>query len=393
MAIGTLYVSHSTNADSAKFNSIPFSDASIEWKATEASTMSFKSPLEFEEADRVRYKSDTGDFGGQIYKKKKSIGDDYQYEVISYLRLYHDKVTVSYKNKTSSQILKKVLGLSKNNFRTSGVQSTEVIHSSLKWENTSIWDIACQLAWLEQQAGYFIHLEVDADGTLIFKYADEQQMGYSFTSVFDYEEEYDSSDIITASSVTFNGKTLATAKANNELIAKWGYVTENEECQGDTGKTSSNTTSVKKSTGLRDDAQIRKYNIPDSVVKQALSVAKEGKSDKENLRLIYEWCNHHIGYYKPMYYSTRYGAAGTLKRRSGNCCDNAHVMIAMARSVGIKARYAHAHHGKKGHVWGEYYVNGGWFTVDTGTGSTTKYWGGHSNYAGSKTANYDKLPF
>ena len=217
---------------------------------------------------------------------------------------------------------------------------------------------------------------------------------------FDYKDGESLKELLPGSvsdnfieSVTFNGKTLATAKANNELIAKWGYVTENEECQGDTGKTSSNTTSVKKSTGLRDDAQIRKYNVPDSVVKQALSVAKEGKSDKENLRLIYEWCNHHIGYYKPMYYSTRYGAAGTLKRRSGNCCDNAHVMIAMARSVGIKARYAHAHHGKKGHVWGEYYVNGSWFTVDTGTGSTTKYWGGHSNYAGSKTANYDKLPF
>ena len=392
MSIGTLYVSHSTDAGSAEFNSVPFHNASIDWKSTEASTMSFSSPIELYEADRVRYKSGTHDFGGQIYKKKKSLGDDYQYDVISYLRLYHDKVTVSYKNKTSSQILKKVLKLSKNNFRTSGVKNTEIVHANLKWENTSIWDIACQLAWLEQQAGFIIHLEVDADGTLIFKYADDQQKGYSFSSVFSYDEEYDSSDIITASNVTYQGKVLATASANKDLIAKWGYVTENEECQGtSTGKASGTTET--KSTGLRDDAQIQKYKIPNSVVQQALSVAKEGKSDKENLKLIYEWCNHHIGYQRPMYYSSRYHAEGTLKRRKGNCCDNAHVMIAMARSVGIKARYAHAHHGSRGHVWGEYYVNGSWFTVDTGTGSTTQYWGSHSNYAGSKTANYDKLPF
>ena len=44
--------------------------------------------------------------------------------------------------------------LSKNNFSTSGIKKTSVIHSNLKWENTSIWEIAQQLCWLEHQAGY-----------------------------------------------------------------------------------------------------------------------------------------------------------------------------------------------------------------------------------------------
>jgi hypothetical protein len=51
--IGKLYYSHSTTRGSAGFTSLPFYDANIEWKRTEASTMSFKSPKKLEEADRV----------------------------------------------------------------------------------------------------------------------------------------------------------------------------------------------------------------------------------------------------------------------------------------------------------------------------------------------------
>ena len=151
--IGKLYYSHSTSREKADFQSIPFNNASIDWKREEASTMTFKSPIKLEEADRIRYKSDKTTFGGQIYKKKKTLTDDYEYEVISYLRLYHDKVTCSYKNLTSSQILKKVLKLSANDFVTTGIKDTIVVHSSLKWEQTSIWDIALQLCWLEHKAG------------------------------------------------------------------------------------------------------------------------------------------------------------------------------------------------------------------------------------------------
>ena len=138
MSIGKLYYSHSTKRGKADFKEIPFHSASIDWKRTQASTMSFKSPVKLAEADRIRYKSDTTDFGGQVYKVKKGFGDDYDYEVISYLRLYHDKVTCSYKNLTSSQIMKKVLKLSKNNFTTSGIKDTKIVHSNLKWEKTSI---------------------------------------------------------------------------------------------------------------------------------------------------------------------------------------------------------------------------------------------------------------
>lgn len=394
MAIGKLYSSHSTDRGSANFKSIPFSNASINWKRDAASTMSFKSPVKLAEADRIRYKNPIGeDFGGQIYKVKKAAGDFYQYEVISYLRLYQDKVTCSFKNKTSSQIMKKVLKLSQNDFRTSGIKDTKIIHSNLKWENTSIWDIAQQLCWLENKAGYEVRCRVNANGTLIFNYIPKQQKGYSFTNVYNYEEDYDSSNLITAASVTFNGKTIANKTASDKIVAKWGYVSESEECQAETSSSSNAKTQSKGNadTSLRNDAMIRKYNIPNQIVMLALQIAKQGKSDYDNLKLLYNWVNTHIGYVG--YSNSVRGAVGCLNKRGGNCCDNANLLIALARSIGIQCRYCHAKAGSQGHIYGEYYVNNKWLVVDTGTSSSTQYWGGHWNGFGGTDARYDRLPF
>ena len=392
LAIGKLYYSHSTTRESADFKSIPFHDASIDWNREDASTMSFKSPIKLAEADRIRYKSDTTDFGGQVYKVKKTIGEDYVYDVIDYTRLYHDKVSCSYSKMTSSQIMKKVLGLSKNNFSTAGIYKTTLKHDNLKWENKSIWDIAQQLCWLEHQAGYEVRAYVNANGTLIFKEIDEQQKGYTFTNVLDYDEEHDSTDIITAGKVTFDGKTIANATASSSLIAKWGYVTEVTDCNSKSSSSTSKSSSSDSS--LKDTTQISKYNIPSKVVNQALSIAKKGNSQYDNLKLLFNWCNKNIAYVS--YANSKRGAVGCLTKRGGNCCDNANLLIGMARSIGIKCRYCHALAGKQGHVYGEYYVNGKWLVVDTGTTTSkrqNKYWGGHWNGFGGTDQRYDVLTF
>ena len=394
MGIGTLYYSHSTSRGSAKFKSLPFYDANIEWKKNEASTMSFKSPTKLAEADRIRYKNIDGkDFGGQIYRIKKNANKDYTYDVISYLRLYHDKVTCSFKNKTSSQIMKNVLKLSKNNFRTSGIKDTKVVHSSLKWENTPIWEIAQQLCWLEHEAGYEVRCQVDANGTLLFNYIPKQQNGYSFSSVLDYDEEYDSSDIITQFSVDFNGKKVFTATASKGIIAKWGYVSDSEDCSTNSNDSSSSSKTTKNDE-LKDTAMIQKYNIPSKIVNQAISIAKKGNSDYQNLKLLFDWMNKNISYVG--YSNSKRGASGCLSKRGGNCCDNANLLIAMARAIGIKCRYAQAKQGSNGHVYGEYFVNNKWLVVDTGTTASKNrnvYWGSHWNGFGGTDARYETLSF
>lgn len=395
--IGKLYVSHSTQREKAEFKSIPFYNGSIEWNREQASTMSFKSPIKLAEADRVRYKSDRTDFGGQIYKKKKSVSGDYEYEVISYLRLYHDKVTCNYSNMTSSQILKNVLKFSSNDFSTSGIKDTVVVHQNLKWNKTSIWDIALQLCWLEHKAGYETRCYVDANGTLIFKYIDKQQKGYNFTSAYDYSEEYDSSDIVTMVAVTQNGNLndwINYATASKNMIAKWGYILEYDECQATKTSNTKTSTTTKTDTSIKDEAQIKKYKIPSKIVNQALSIAKKGNSQYNNLKLLFNWCNKYIKYVG--YPNSVRGALGCLNKRGGNCCDNANLMIAMARAIGIKCRYCHAKQGSNGHVYGEYLVNGKWLVVDTGTTASkqsNKYWGSHWNGYGDTKARYDVLKF
>lgn len=376
----------------AEFQSIPFHGASINWRRDDASTLSFNSPVSLSTGDRIRYHSPYNDFGGQIYKVKKTYKSDYQYECISYLRLYHDKVSYSCKNKTSSEILREVLKLSKNQFKTGGIKETELVHMGLKWENKSIWDIAKQLAWIEQQAGYKVETFVDASGVLFYRYLESEEQGYSFSNVFGYEEDFDATDLITASKVTFNGQVLANVEASSDVIAKWGYVTEVQECQAEQTQTDDSTATT--GSGKRDDAQIKKYHIPEKLVSQALSLTDANKSDKSNLKSLFDWCYQNISY--EGYGNSRYGALGTYNRRKGNCCDNANLMVAMARSVGIQARYVHAAKspGKPyGHVWAEYYVNNGWFTADTGASRRKRFWGSHSTYARGHQTRYETLPF
>jgi len=82
---------------------------------------------------------------------------------------------------------------------------------------------------------------------------------------------------------------------------------------------------------------------------------------------IFNWVRDNISY--SFYYNTKYGAAKTLKYRTGNCCDTANLIVALARSAGIKARYAHgtckfSSGNWYGHVWAQLYVNGKWYTAD-----------------------------
>lgn len=69
------------------------------------------------------------------------------------------------------------------------------------------------------------------------------------------------------------------------------------------------------------------------------------------------------------------GASGTLTSKKGNCADQAALAVALARAMGIKSRYVH----RKGHFYGEYYINKSWFIMDT---VTSKGWGHYWNGSG-----------
>jgi hypothetical protein len=87
---------------------------------------------------------------------------------------------------------------------------------------------------------------------------------------------------------------------------------------------------------------------------------------------IFNWVRDYVEY--EFYYNTRYGASGTLKGLKGNCVDISHLMVALARSAGLSARYKAGYcyfltsQHWYGHVWVNIYANGPnglkWYAAD-----------------------------
>jgi len=103
-----------------------------------------------------------------------------------------------------------------------------------------------------------------------------------------------------------------------------------------------------------------------SIRKLAAQLTAGLKSEWDKAKAVFEWVRDNISY--SFYYNTRYGAVGTLKYRTGNCCDHAHLVVALARAASLPARYMHGictfSSGTYGHVWAQIYINGAWYNAD-----------------------------
>lgn len=68
------------------------------------------------------------------------------------------------------------------------------------------------------------------------------------------------------------------------------------------------------------------------------------------------------------YYDTTRGAKKTLTDKRGNCCDQAHLVIALFRAADLPARYVHGtctfSSGPIGHVWAQVLIDGTWVVAD-----------------------------
>ena len=90
-------------------------------------------------------------------------------------------------------------------------------------------------------------------------------------------------------------------------------------------------------------------------------------SDLDKAVAIYNYVRDSISY--TFYYDTRYGAVGTLNAKTGNCVDQAHLLIAMYRTAGLHARYVHGasctfSSGTYGHVWAQVLIGDNWVVSD-----------------------------
>lgn len=160
-------------------------------------------------------------------------------------------------------------------------------------------------------------------------------------------------------------------------------VNNNNSSSSSSSSSSKNTTKAATTkTSVLNQKWIKKYNISSTITKKVAEICKVGKSDYDNVRALFKWCDDHLPY--EGYGGTRYGAAGTLKHGKGNCCDHAHLFAAMCRSIGVKCNYIHNPCcGEGGHVYNKVYLNGKGIIVDTGRDSAS--WGSHWGNSGCPT--------
>ena len=386
MSIGTLYVSDTAKLAQTTFHSIPFNNAKIEYKSDSADSLSFRCNQPLVQGTRVRYNDPRGKrygFGGQVYKAHETTSGLYEYDCVSYLRLYMSKISsVSYNDITSYNLLRKLLKNDPNQFSLAGLTKTTNKHSYLKWEKKSIWEIARQLQYLEWKAGNPVECYVDVDGVLHFGKNINTEQGYKFTTTGDgtntiisYDETLTTDNVVTVGRVVYNGATKATATASRDMIATWGYIEGDAvDCTENVSKGGSNNSS---SSDTNSDGQafINKYNINSKIVKQANSIISNAgaKTDKAKAKAIWQWMRNHIKYIN--YACTKKGALGTLNARGGNCADQTHLYMSLSGSIGLNSRCNHI----KGHFFPETKLNGKWFATDT---TTSKGWGNHAMNGG-----------
>ena len=108
--------------------------------------------------------------------------------------------------------------------------------------------------------------------------------------------------------------------------------------------------------------------VNNAAIKKVVDSLTNGlTSDLAKARAIYNYVRDSVSY--SFYYNTKYGAAGTLSAKKGNCVDQAHLLVAMYRTAGIAARYVHgtcrfSSGSTYGHVWAQVLVDGNWVVVD-----------------------------
>jgi transglutaminase superfamily protein len=127
-------------------SSIPFNNLVIKDRIHSANTATFKSPKKLSIMKDVRIIGDIPEFGGQITKRKEA-EEGYEYECMDYSRLLHGKIKISFKKKTGSYIIKKLL--SERKLKTGGVIKTKKKHGKIVFKDVKAIDAIQQIVNLQ----------------------------------------------------------------------------------------------------------------------------------------------------------------------------------------------------------------------------------------------------
>ncbi len=103
-------------------------------------------------------------------------------------------------------------------------------------------------------------------------------------------------------------------------------------------------------------------------LKKLVKKLTKGLTSKvDKARAIFNYVRDTLDY--SYYYDTKYGSTGTLNRKSGNCVDHSHLLVALYRTAGFSARYVHgtcrfSDGDVTGHVWVQVKIGKNWVGAD-----------------------------
>ena len=175
-----------------------------------------------------------------------------------------------------------------------------------------------------------------------------------------------SSDVGT---IGYNGLVYAFARvvvfcADNSKMPNYVVIKSLKSSSGTTSKLNSKNTISNLDAYL---AASTNCQVNNSKIKTLVTKLTKGlTSEKDKATAIFNYVRDTISY--SFYYDTRYGAVGTLNAKTGNCVDHSHLLVAMYRTAGLAARYAHGtctfSSGTYGHVWTQVLIGDTWTVSD-----------------------------
>ena len=152
-------------------------------------------------------------------------------------------------------------------------------------------------------------------------------------------------------------------------------------------------------------SHLRKYlksswhcKVGSAKIKALVKTLTKGLTNRvDKAKAIFNYVRDTLDY--GLYYNTRYGAAATLKNKKGNCVDHSHLLVAMYRTAGFKARYVHGvcHFNSGhtyGHVWTQVLIGKTWVCADaTSYGNSLGKISNWDTNSYKIRAKYRSLPF
>ena len=138
--------------------------------------------------------------------------------------------------------------------------------------------------------------------------------------------------------------------------------------------------------------------VNDPAIQSLAQSLTEGiTGELEKATAIYNYVRDNIRY--ATYWDTAYGAKGTLDRKIGNCCDQAHLLSALLRAAGFATRYVHGvcsftSGSTYGHVWVQVLIGDTWVVADpTSSRNSLGDVNNWNNYGYTLNGYYATLPF